>query len=136
MLSSNIHTQNCIYSTCLSPSFVWSFNWGGKYNIHTDKLRVLKKKIRGMYNAQYNSHTENMFKVLSLFRLDDIHTNEVFKFMYNFVNSNGVITSLTCCSYSTCTHVFCKGIIFVHMHSDCEVHKKHIVHRASGLELY
>ena len=58
------------------------------YAYSIDRLRILQKKaIRLVKNVNYNSHTQPIFKELSILNIDSIIDIELMKFMYKYDNN-------------------------------------------------
>ena len=58
--------------------------WGSAYKKYLHKLVVLQKKaIRAITHSRYNESTSPLFKRLSILKLEDIHTLELGKLLYN-----------------------------------------------------
>ncbi len=64
-----------IYNSLVYPYLSYGIViWGSAYKIHLDKLRIQQKKIiRRIHGAEYDAHSEPLFKSLKLLKLDDIY---------------------------------------------------------------
>lgn len=74
-----------IYNTLILPHLMYGvLLWGHKWK----KIEIIQKKsIRIITLSKYNSHTEPLFKNLSLLRIEDIFTLSKLKFYYKYANN-------------------------------------------------
>ena len=68
--------------------------WGATYKTHVNKIVIKQTKaIRIMTGAQYNAHTNPLFKQLNIVKLDDLYKLQIAKFMYTFFSQNTPVPS-------------------------------------------
>jgi len=66
--------------------------WGSTHTTYTNKINIMQKKaIRVITGANYNDHTEPLFKKMQLLKLSDIHTLKMAKYM--FASNKGTLPS-------------------------------------------
>ena len=68
------HVSNSLYFSLVHSHLSYgACVWGNADDIYLNKLRILQKKvIRIIANADYNEHTNPIFKDLNIIKLDDI----------------------------------------------------------------
>lgn len=95
-LSSSFYAINCakhvlnrkhlimLYNGIAYPHLLYGITlWGSTYNIHLNKVIITQKKlIRVIAKAEYNAHTEPLFKRLKLLKLTDIYKLQIAKFVF------------------------------------------------------
>ena len=70
--------------------------WGNAYACHLGRLKNLQKRaLRAINNAQYNSHTDPLYKACEIQKIDDIYEQQVLLFMHDLFN-NKLPNSFNC----------------------------------------
>ena len=74
-----------LYFSVVNPYLLYgNLLWGSAYKKYVHKLVVLQKKaIRAITHSRYNESTSPLFKRLGILKLEDIHTLELGKLLYN-----------------------------------------------------
>ncbi len=69
------HHLKLIYNSIVYPYLSYGIViWGAAYKTHLDKLRIQQKKIiRRINGAQYDAHSEPIFKELNFLKIEDIY---------------------------------------------------------------
>ena len=80
-----------LYFTLIHPFLTYGIPlWGATYDTHRKKLLILQKRvIRIISRANYNSHTNPLFKHLRILKLDDIYKLQVAKIIFKY-KQNGL----------------------------------------------
>ena len=76
-----------LYYALLYPYMLYGITlWGNTYNVYTNKLIILQKKIvRIISSSDYMAHTEPILKSLNLLKLTDVYNMQVAKFVFKHV---------------------------------------------------
>ena len=89
------HILSRKYLTILYYSMVYPYRsygitlWGSTYDVYINLLKVQQKwVIRSITGADFQAHSEPLFKSLQLLQLTDIYQLQVLKFTYAFVKNN------------------------------------------------
>jgi len=82
----NTNHLTTLYYSLIYPYIDYGISlWGSTYKTHVNKIFIKQKKaIRIMTGAQYNAHTNPLFKQLNVAKLDDLYKLQIAKYMYNF----------------------------------------------------
>ena len=74
-----------LYNSLIFPYLNYGIlNWGFVCN---RLYKLQKKAIRVVSNSQYNAHTEPLFKILNMMKLEDIFKLNLLKLYYKFENN-------------------------------------------------
>ena len=89
---SKIHLLT-LYNSLVYPYIDYGITlWGTTHETYVKQIAIMQKKaIRITTGANYNDHTEPLFKQLKLLTLKDIHKIKVAKFMFSA--SKGILPS-------------------------------------------
>ena len=87
----NILPQNCLltlYFSMVHPYITYGLPiWGNATQSVLKKTSLLQKRaIRYIHNSHYNSHTEPLFKISNIMKINDQFDYESLMFMYDFDN--------------------------------------------------
>ena len=76
-----------LYNSLILPHLYYGITlWG--YNNLDRILRIQKKAVRIITNITYYAHSEPLFKMLDILKIQDIHTLQQFKFIYKLLHDN------------------------------------------------
>ena len=76
-----------LYNSLILPHLYYGITlWG--YNNLDRILRIQKKAVRIIANSTYYAHSEPLFKMLDILKIQDIHTLQQFKFIYKLLHDN------------------------------------------------
>ena len=76
-----------LYNSLILPHLYYEITlWG--YNNLDGILRIKKKAVRIITNSTSYTHSEPLFKMLDILKIQDIHTLQQFKFIYKLLNNN------------------------------------------------
>ena len=78
-----------LYYTLVYPHLMYGITlWGAAYDIYINKLCVAQKKIiRIIAGAQYNAHTDPLFKKFNILKLSDIYKLQISKYVLAFLQN-------------------------------------------------
>ena len=97
--------------------------WGSSQSTYLRRLEILQKKaIRTVSKANYNAHTEPLFKNLQILKLKDIFTFHLSQIMYSFINISLPDPLMT---------MFTVGRN-IHSHDTRHLHQPHIQYRKTA----
>ena len=87
------HILKTLYLTLIYPYFNYcNIIWGTAYTSTLRPLTILQKKsVRLICNAEFREHTAPLFKSTKILTLNQMHTLNCAKFIYNCYNSNTYI---------------------------------------------
>jgi len=83
------HLLSCKHLTTLYYSLIYPHLdygitlWGSTHTTHIKQLTIMQKKvIRNISGANYNDHTDPLFRKLKIIKLNDLYEMNVAKYMY------------------------------------------------------
>ena len=89
MNKTSIKHKTMLYYSLIYPYLDYGISlWGSTHTNYINKITILQKKaIRIISNAQYNDHTNPLFKKHEILKLSDIHNHKLGKYMYQLVKN-------------------------------------------------
>ena len=80
-----ISATKTLYSSLILPLLNYGIlAWGTST---TRLFKLQKKAVRAITNSNYNAHTEPLFKLLNILKIDDLYRLNLLKFYYKYVNN-------------------------------------------------
>ena len=79
-----------IYTALIHPYLTYGIEaWYGTFKNNTNKIFVLQKKaVRAINNLEYNSHTNDYFKLDNMLKLDEQYKMQTSTYIYKLLNLN------------------------------------------------
>ena len=79
-----------IYTALIHPYLTYGIEaWYGTFKNNTNKIFVLQKKaVRAINNLEYNSHTNDYFKLDNMLKLDEQYKMQTSLYIYKLLNLN------------------------------------------------
>ena len=75
-----------IYNSLFLPHLNFGIlTWGSSHN---KVSKIQKRALRTIFKGKYNAHTEPLFKLNNLLKIEDIYTLSVIKFYYKYVHNS------------------------------------------------
>ena len=81
-----IEVRLTLYNSLILPHMNYNLLIWGHLQSRISKLQ--KKAIRIVTNSTYSAHTEPLFKIMNVLKLDDIYLIAKVKFYHKFINNN------------------------------------------------
>ena len=80
-----------LYYSLVYPYIIYcNVVWGGTCNTYIEGLRVLQKKIiRIITNSEYLAHTNQLFYITKILKIDDVRTYTLATYAFNNISSFG-----------------------------------------------
>ena len=78
-----------LYYSIVHPHLIYGLPiWGNTYQVHLSRIIILQKKIiRTITGAQYDAHSEPLFKSVNILKLQDLYKLQTSKYVMKSINN-------------------------------------------------